>query len=354
MPFTRPTISELITQQSTELSMRFSISLAEARRSNAGVFAAVQAGGLHGVYGYLDYIAKQPFEDTADNAHLERRASIRGIARKQAQPAKGTRQLTGIDGTEVPAGSLLQRSDGIQFESTTTAIISGGSAAVDVEALLPGAIGNTAENDALNLVTPIAGVVSESASGLLSGGADIETDDSLRARTLEIIREPPHGGNDADYRKWVKETEGVTAHKVWTFKGWMGRGTVGVFFTVDGGLIPDDTQQALVESNVKAEGPVTADIYVLKPTAALTQITISNLSPNTAVVKAAIEAELGNLFNRSAEVEDGNGSGKIPVTHIREAISIAAGESDHVLVSPTADIAPTKGQLATFGGVIWQ
>ncbi len=42
------------------------------------------------------------------------------------------------------------------------------------------------------------------------------------------------------------------------------------------------------------------------------------------------------------------------VSHIREAISSATGESDHDLKLPTADVDAASNQLLTFGGCVWQ
>jgi len=41
--------------------------------------------------------------------------------------------------------------------------------------------------------------------------------------------------------------------------------------------------------------------------------------------------------------------GKIKISQINEAISIAAGEEDHVLTTPTGDVQPSQGGLVTLG-----
>ena len=41
------------------------------------------------------------------------------------------------------------------------------------------------------------------------------------------------------------------------------------------------------------------------------------------------------------------------LTHIAEAISRATGETDHVLISPTANVTAAANQLLTFGGILW-
>ena len=51
----------------------------------------------------------------------------------------------------------------------------------------------------------------------------------------------------------------------------------------------------------------------------------------------------------------GNGEAFIGAmrTHMAEAISGAAGEFDHELVQPAANVVPSAGQLLTYGGVTW-
>ncbi|RYE88861.1 MAG: baseplate J protein, partial [Oxalobacteraceae bacterium] len=41
------------------------------------------------------------------------------------------------------------------------------------------------------------------------------------------------------------------------------------------------------------------------------------------------------------------------LSHIREAVSTAAGETDHVLVSPAANVVPPTGHMPTFGSIAW-
>ena len=58
----------------------------------------------------------------------------------------------------------------------------------------------------------------------------------------------------------------------------------------------------------------------------------------------AVEAELADLIRRESEP-----GGTLLVSHIREAISTSAGETDHVLTSPTADVVEQATEIATYG-----
>lgn len=357
MPYDRPTITELMDGQVVEFSSRLNIPKEQVRRSNVGVSAKVQAGGLHGLHGHLQHVIDQNFADSAEIDFLLRHGEPRDIFRKEATKASGSREIRGNDGAAVSAGEILQRADGLQFEVITGATIVAGVAVVQVEAVEVGASANTALEEPLPFITPIAGVESVSLTGELTGGADIESIESYRARVLAYMREPPHGGNDSDYEQWVKSVPGVNVHRVWVFRKWMGRGTVGVFFTVNGGEIPDVATVALVQNwvvdRVGAPAPVVGDIFIIAPTAVPVPLVVSGLNPDTPQVREAAELELADLFARSTNVEGGNGEAKLLLSHLREAISIASGERDHVIDSPATNITLERGQLPVFGGVAW-
>jgi len=65
-------------------------------------------------------------------------------------------------------------------------------------------------------------------------------------------------------------------------------------------------------------------------------------------VQAAVEASLRDLIAREAEP-----GGTLLISRIREAISIAAGESDHVLTSPTTNQTAAAGEIFTMGAIAW-
>ncbi|RMG49544.1 MAG: baseplate J/gp47 family protein, partial [Gammaproteobacteria bacterium] len=214
---------------------------------------------------------------------------------------------------------------------------------------------NADANVTLSLVSPIAGVDSSAtvATGGLTGGADQETDDALRDRLRARVQNPPHGGARKDYEAWALEVEGVT--RAWVFPHWTGAGTVGVFFVRDddASIIPDAAEVQAVQDHIDALRPVTAAVTCYAPTAVPIDMTIQ-LSPNTTAVQSAVQAELQDLFRREANVEDGNGSGTLLISHIREAISRAEGEVDHVLVTPSADITLSPGEMAILGNLTFQ
>ena len=182
----------------------------------------------------------------------------------------------------------------------------------------------------------------------LSGGADIETDDALRARLIARIQQPPQGGSDYDYVAWALAVEGVT--RAWCYPAELGLGTVTVRFVRDNddSLIPDTTEVAAVQAHIDALRPVTAQVTVVAPVAVALNFTIGGLDPATSTVRAAVEAELADLILREAVP-----GGTILLSHIRAAISAAAGENDFTLTSPSANVTRTTGQMTVMGTVTW-
>lgn len=349
MPFARPDLQTLIDRAAGDIETRLPGADARLRRSNLNVLARMHAGAVHGLYGYLDWLARQILLDTADAEILERHASIWGVTRVPAAFAVGQATATGTNGTIIPAGTVFKRADGAEYAADAEVTVAGGVATLALTAVEAGQAGNAAGNTTLNLVTPIAGLNSAAtvtAAGL-TGGADTETDTALRARLLARIQQPPHGGAKADYIAWAKEVAGVTA--AWCYPGELGPGTVTVRFIRgnDASIIPDAAEVAAVQAYLDERRPVTAAVTVVAPVAVPLNFSIQ-LTPNTSAVQAAVEAELRDLLLREAEP-----GATILLSHIREAISLAAGETNHVLVAPAADVTHTTGQMAVFGSITW-
>ncbi len=355
MAFQRPTLSEIIARVEGDINARVPNGDSRLRRSLLAVIARIVAGTAHGLYGFLDWLSRQIIADTAEDELLQTHASWWGVERILASPATGDVDFTGTDGTDIPAETVLQRADGVQFKTDSLVTIAAGAVTVSVTALEGGQASNTDAGLSLNLVTPIVGINSTAtvASGGLTAGADIESIEALRQRLRLRVQQTPHGGATHDYIAWAKQVAGVT--RAWSFGGWNGSGSVGLFFVRDddASLIPDAGEIAQVQTHIDIVRPVTAAVTVYAPTESAQAMTIQ-ISPNNATVQAAIQESLQDLFRNTAEVEGGNGEGKILVSHLREAISLAAGENDHILVSPSANITLNNGEIATLGAITWQ
>lgn len=348
MPFSRPTLQELVNRTLADAQTRLGVDEL-VRREDLQVLARVLAGASHGLHGFIDWLSQQVIFDTAEAEFLERWSSIWGLARLAAAAAVGEITLTGTSGTVVPAGTVLVRADGAEYETDAEVTLAGGTATAAVTALVAGQDGNAAAASALTIATPIAGVNSTATvtAAALTGGADIETDDSLRARLLSRIQAPPHGGASHDYVTWALEVAGVT--RAWCYPQELGLGTVTVRFVRDDDAspIPDAGEVAAVQAYIDALRPVTADLTVVAPVAVPLDFTIA-ITPDTSAIRAAIEAELRDLLRREAEP-----GATILISHIREAISLATGENDHTLTVPAADVTHAVGEMAVMGTITW-
>lgn len=352
MAFARPTLTELIDRVLADIGSRVVGGDGSVlRRSLLGIIGTAEAGAAHQLYGYIDWVARQAIPDTAEGEWLERWAAIWGVVRKPATFAAGGLTFTGTDGSVIADGTIVQRQDGVQYATQGAATLAAGSALVAVRAVTAGEGGNTAAGLKLSLLSPIAGVQSAAAvaAGGIAAGDEVETDPRLLARLLLRIQTPPQGGALADYVQWALLVPGVT--RVWVAPKEMGAGTVTVRFVTDddpAGVIPLPATVAAVQAKIDALRPVTAEVFVVAPVAAPLALTIK-LTPNTAAVQAAVQAELLDLLRRDAQPGQ-----PILLSRIREAVSIATGETNNQVVAPTADVTCAVGYMATLGAITWQ
>jgi uncharacterized phage protein gp47/JayE len=349
MPFARPSLTELSDRASADIEAALPGADARLRRSNLNVLARVHAGALHGIYGYLAWLAEQLMVDTAETVFLDRYAGIWGVLRVPAAYATGGVDVTGVSGALVPAGTPLQRTDGVGFVTTADATLVAGAAQLLVAAVVAGAAGNTDPLSQMGFTQPVAGVSGTTlvASTGITQGADRETDEGLRARVLARIQQPPMGGAAADYVAWALEVPGVTRAWVYPLEGGVGKVVVRFVRDADATFIPDAAEVAAVQAYINERRPVTAQVTVAAPVAAPLAMSIA-LIPNTAAVRTAVQAELADLLRREARP-----GGTILVSQLREAISVAAGETNNVLSSPAGDVTHAAGQMPTLGVITW-
>jgi len=347
MAFSRPTLSELLNSAFTDIQSRLPGTDATLRRSNLNVLSRVHAAAVHGLYGFIAWLATQVIYDTAEAEYLERWASIWGINRLPASFATGTVVLSGTAGVTIPALTELQRADGFLYTVDADVMLAGGIATAAVTAITAGGMGNVSAGTSLTLSSPIAGVTAIASAGILSGGADAEPDAALRDRFLTRIQQPPHGGASFDYSSWALQVPGVT--RAWVYPQELGAGTVTVRFVRDNdvSLIPDAGEVATVQATIDSLRPVTAQVNVAAPVAVPLNFSVS-VTPNTTDVKAAVQAELSDLI--SLEAIPG---GTLYLSHIRAAISAATGETNYSLTVPSADVVNTTGNITTLGTLTW-
>ena len=350
MPFSRPTLDEIIRRNLADAASRLTGTVGTVlRRSVLGVIMRILSGASHLLHGHIDWVSKQIIPDTAESEYLERWANVWGIYRLGGDQSSGTITVSGTSGSQATAGSILQRADGIQYAIDSTVTIPlGGSITANVTAVSAGSIADSDNSVSLSFTSPLSGINTTAAVIAISGGADVESDDALRERLLARIGNPPQGGSATDYEQWALAVAGVT--RAWVAPLEMGPGTVTVRFVrdSDASIYPDAGEVADVQAYIDARRPVTADVYVVAPIDAPLAMTIQ-LLPNNATVQAAVTAELQDLIYRDAQP-----GGTLLLSRINEAISTATGESDHILITPAANVVSAAGELVSLGTITWQ
>lgn len=348
MPFETPTLPTLNDQAAASIEAELPGTDARLRRSNLNVLARVMAGFAHGFYGYLRRFLEECLP-WSQGFLLEMWAGIWGVYRKAAFPAGGNLVFTGTDGALIDSGTELQSADGQVYETTAGGVIAGGSAIVPVLAVLPGKSGNLASGTLLSLINPVLGLAGSAAVDAdgITNGSDIEALDDLYSRFMARVRSPAHGGSAIDYVNWALEVPGVT--RAWAVPGWFGVGSVLVLFVRDGDVsnLPDAAAIALVQAHIDLLRPVTADVSVAGPVVKTIDFTIA-VTPNTSAVRAAVTANLADLFLREADV-----GAPLLLSHANRDISLASGETDHVLYAPLANVACAANEMAVLGAISW-
>jgi uncharacterized phage protein gp47/JayE len=349
LPYSRPTINEITDRIKGDIESSLALSSPILKKSVLWVFAKVFAGAVHLLFGFLDWVSRQVFPDTAEAEYLERWAQIWGISRKPSTFAEFDILATGTDGAVLPSGALLQSVSETEYSTQESVIITSGEALVHVVCQTSGSTGNQEPGQLLSLVSPVAGIDS-SASVQNSGvvlGVDEELDQDLRQRVLDRIQNPPQGGAKSDYIAWAKEVAGVT--RVWVYPTWMGPGTVGVVFALDNSepIIPDSAKVSEVQTYIEERAPVGAQVTVFAPALRTIDFMIS-VTPDTPAVRAAVTAELRNYLFR-----EGYPANILYLSQIREAVSNAPGERDSNVSVPSGNVILDDNEIAVLGSITW-
>lgn len=379
MPFKRPTLTELREKNRTQLQSELRKTGALLRYSNMRVLADADAGLAHLHYGYLDYIALQATPFNSTDEWLAGWAGLKSVYQNAANPASTpSYQFSGTAGAPVGKGVVLRRGDGYRYCLVDTVTIGAdGTAHGKLIAILPDIIdapngggidGNADAGTSLTLDISLPGV---DASGVMiepaTGGADIETQESLRARMLLAYQSPPQGGSDTDYKQWALAVPGVT--RCWPKRRLMGAGSVGVYIMCDGndetnhgfpvgtdgisqlddwGAQKATGDQGRVADYIYPLAPVTALVYVCSPVAKTINFEISGISHVGSDITAAIDAAIDNVFFEGGTPE---GNGKIFLSDLNRAIGDIDGTAGFILVSPAANIELGVGELPVRGEV---
>lgn len=341
-------LPELIQRLTRDLKPPGSLDL---RRSDVEVYARAFGAAIYSLQGYLDWIYQQHFPDTCNEVMLLRYAqAYLKSGRHPAVAAHGFIEIKGSPQTEIASGTIWQSDDGRRYRTTETKRIIDQSIDVPVTAEELGLVGDLNEGEVLHAVSPTLGLDSQAlvlAPGI-TGGSDEESIEALRQRVIQALQLRGQAGSAADYVMWARQVPGVT--RAWVQANYLGPGSVGVWFARDNDTqpIPSSLDVKAVADHIETLRPITAEVIVMAPMAHIIDFKIS-LYLFSQAVQAAVETSLADLLQREGE------PGRIIYrSHIDEAINLAVGEIDHVLLEPAHNIQIANNALAQLGTIQWQ
>lgn len=349
MPFQRPSLPTIVTRIQQDISAALPGTDPTLRRSMLGALGKANAGAFHGNYGYLNWIAQQipPNATVTDSPILLGWCAMMDVFPEQPTFGGGIFPASGVNGSDIPNGTVLQDGNGNLYTSTADVQIAGGTANVPLTANEPGSFANLPIGATLTFVSPLPGVNdSGQLAAAFTGGADLETTASVFNRFLATLRNSGAAGNANDYVLWTLEQPNVT--RAWCIGNGLGLGTVLVLFVNDnqvGSILPAAPQIASVQAALVALAAVTVgapdpDTGLPNLTAAAPTLQGFNWSMHIdlmpgfdlATVKANVQASLNGLLNAPLNSEGnpcGAPSGKVLLTDMDEAIKTAGGVANY-------------------------
>ena len=306
------------------------------------VRSAAVSAAIEGIYQKLSWLYRQVFDDTSDDEELLHKAALRGLFLKPATFASAPAEISGAAGAELLQGATLKHvaSGALLVAGSSVTIDASGSAVVTVRAQTPG-VAQNGLSGALIITSPPLGI--DTAAMLkanTAGGEDQEAVASLRARYLELVRNPPAGGAEYDYARWAKEVPGVSGALVMPLR--RGSGTVDIAITGSNGS-PSAAVVAACLAHIESVCSVIADIGVFAPiehfvdsTAKVELASGYTLAGVQLAANAAYLALLGAL--KPGET--------LKRSQIEGMITNLAGVTDRVLLTPAANVGASDDPAA--------
>lgn len=332
----RPTVPTLIARAVGDYIGRVRRQGARIRRSwqRAVLYGLGQT--QHDLITFARWVIQQVWADEAVDDRLDVHGDLFGGLTRDAATAATSAQLrfTGVAATNIPAGTEVERPDGVAYTTDALAVI-GADGTVDVAATCSetGINGNLDAGAELTLTAAIAGVdpTATTIDGF-AGGADEESNDGFRTRVIARIRDEAEGGTVEQYEAWAREAL-AAVRSVWIVVGSGDLNQRTLYFTVDGsgaGIVPTGAQITTVSTYVQARRCLTQDLTVgsdMTTTSALLTISLdpdpADPDTDTSDNRTAVEAALNALWAREAGNRNADGTLTIENSKIRNAIGEA-------------------------------
>ena len=181
--FVRKTLTDIIEEKQEKAQEVFGSDVDLTESSPLELFLEVVAVEEADLWEKLEDAYYSCFVDSASGASLDQIATLVGVIRNPATYASGLVEFLGASGTYIPLLTEVRTAAEIGFRTNAAGWIpSGVAVSVPIDAAEPGEDWNVAANTIVELVEAIAGVTDVTNPNATVGGADLETDTSLRVR----------------------------------------------------------------------------------------------------------------------------------------------------------------------------
>lgn len=219
----------------------------------------------------LNYTGKQNLLKYSEGNSLDHLGVLVGTTRLEASGASAVFQVTLSIAREqetiVPEGTRISPEKNIYFATVRDLIIPAGETTAQVTArcIVTGEVGNGyAPGEIRTIVDPIPYVASIVNISTSEGGADIETDDSLRERIFEAPEHYSCAGSEGAYAYHAKSvSNAVIDVEVYSPEP----GVVQVIVLLVGGVIPENTvlDEIMEKLSARTVRPLTDQLFVIPP-----------------------------------------------------------------------------------------
>lgn len=230
--FRRPTYDDLVDQYATKWRQLFGANARTASNSVGGILIRVQAYFANQLYQLAESVYNSQFVDSATGTTLDQLAANVAISRRSASTAIGSVKIVGKAGYTVEEGTTFQTADGLNYvtsepitlQDTGSKTYQNGESTVTLEdnigigtsdllyAENSGEKYNKAVETTADQLTPVEEIIAVTVSGI-TGGADIEDDETLRQRielANQVVPSSPYNGVIAG----INQVSGVRAVRV--------------------------------------------------------------------------------------------------------------------------------------------
>lgn len=301
------------------------------------------ADQISAVFNNIEVQADASFPDTATGTDLDRILTIYGLSRRNAGGASGKIEITTSATTFVAVGENLVSTTGIVYEVTVGGSYSDGDE-IPVASVDEGADTNLAAESILTWTNPPAYTQSTATvSQAITGGVDLEDDETARARLLTRLQNPPASGNWQHVAE-ISESSDPVIQKAFIYQAANGPATIHI--AVVG--YPSAVSKSRVVDTIKLNSVIIPTILGNLPEHTETTITTVIDEPTDCAVELTIPLAVSST---SLSTGPGTGNGWIntnpwPATNASTHWFIpvsAVTDSTHFTINSPTNTPPSAG-----------